>query len=96
MRGYSVGLILKRQSYIGAKNAKSGSKRNMILKKKKVHKCNLHEASKTTHSTGKDDRYEAATWYAINHTFAMGMQLIGRGGRESTKLLGMMNLPYQG
>ena len=65
-------------------------------KKRKVHKFNLHEPSKTTHSTGKDGRYEAATWYAINHTFVMGMQLIGRGGSESVKLLGLMDLPYQG
>ena len=69
---------------------------NEYDKKRKVHKFNFHETSKTTHSTGKYDRYEATTWYTINHTFVMGMQLIGRGGSESMKLLGMMDLPYQG
>ena len=30
------------------------------------------------------------------YTLILGMQLIGGGGREPTKLLGMLNLPWQG
>ena len=32
----------------------------------------------------------------VNFQWVFGMQIIGGGGRESTNLLGMLNLPWQG
>ena len=43
-----------------------------------------------------EPRYAALIWYSINFQWVFGMQLIGGGGREPTKLLGMLNIPWQG
>ena len=41
-------------------------------------------------------RYDVLKWYSINFQWVFGMQIIVGGGRESTKLLGMFNLPWKG
>ena len=46
------------------------------------------------HSSGP--RYDVLKWYSINFQWVLGMQLIRDGGRESTKILGMLNLPWKG
>ena len=46
------------------------------------------------HST--ETRYAALICYSINFQWVFRMQLIGGGGRESTKILGMLDLPWQG
>ena len=69
--------------------------------KKKQDKCPrnhhfpLHLPQQTKHhSCGP--RYAALIWYSINFQWVFGMQPIRCGGRESAKLLGMLNLPWQG
>ena len=59
------------------------------------HHLTLHISGKTKHNSS-DSRYAALKWYCINFQWVFGMQLIGSGGRESTKLLGMLNLPWNG
>ena len=56
------------------------------------HHFTLHIPQQTKyHST--ETRYTVLIWYSINFQWVLGMQLIGGGGRESTKFLGMLNLP---
>ena len=46
-----------------------------------------------------DPRYATSKWYSINFQWVFGVHIIGRGvrgGVESTKLLRMLNLPWQG
>ena len=64
-------------------------------KRLRTHHFTLCLPQKTKHNYG-DPRYEESKWYSINFQWVFGMQLIGGGGGESTKLLGMMNLPWQG
>ena len=59
------------------------------------HHFPLHLPQQTKHHS-TETRYMALIWYSINFRWVFGMQLIGSGGRESTKLLGMLNLPWQG
>ena len=59
------------------------------------HHFPLHLPQQTKHHSC-EPRYAALIWYSINFQWVFGMQLIGGGGRESTKLLGMLNLPWQG
>ena len=49
------------------------------------HHFSLHLPQKTRHHSS-DPRYAALKWYSINFQWVFGMQLIGGGGRESTKL----------
>ena len=69
--------------------------------KKKKDKClsnhhfPLHLPQQTKHHSG-ETQYSALIWYSINFQWVFGMQLVGGGGRESTKILGMLNLPWQG
>ena len=58
------------------------------------HQFNLHTPQQTINHSG-DLRYRASNWYSINFQWVFGMQIIGGGGRESTKLLGMLNLPWK-
>ena len=64
-------------------------------KRQSNHHFPLHLPQQTKHHSG-DNQYAALIWYYINFQWVFGMQLIGGGGRESTKLLGMLNLPWQG
>ena len=59
------------------------------------HQFTLHLPQQTKHHSW-DPRYAALKWYSINFQWVFGMQLIRGGGRESTKLLGILNLPWQG
>ena len=58
------------------------------------HRFPLHLSQQTKHHYG-DPQYSASKWYSINFQLVSGMQLIGEGG-GSTKLLGILNLPWQG
>ena len=59
------------------------------------HHFLIHFPEKTKHHSS-ETRYTAIKWYSINFQWVFGVQLIGGGGRESTKLLGMLNLPRKG
>ena len=59
------------------------------------HSFFLHLPEKTSRAT-KDSRYESSTWYGINYRFVCGMHLLGGGGVEAMKLLGMVDLAWQG
>ena len=59
------------------------------------HHFPLHLPQQTKHHSC-ESRYTALIWYSINLQWVFGMQLIRDGGRESTNLLGMLNLPWQG
>ena len=59
------------------------------------HHFPLHLPQQTKHFSC-ESRYTALIWYSINLQWVFGMQLIGGGGRESTKLLATLNLPWQG
>ena len=59
-----------------------------------IHQFHIHIPEKTKHHSG-DIRYEASKWCGVNLWWIFGMQLIGGGGRESTQLLGMLNIPWQ-
>ena len=59
------------------------------------HHFPLHIPQKTKHHYS-DPRYTALKWYFINFRWVFGMQLIGGGDRESTKLPGVLNLPWKG
>ena len=59
------------------------------------HHFSLHIPEKTKHNSS-DPRYAALKWYSIKFQWVSGIQLIGGGGIESTKLLGMLNLPWKG
>ena len=58
------------------------------------HHFPLHLPQQTKHHSC-EPRYAALIWYSINFQWVFRMQLIGGGGRESTKLFGMLNLPWQ-
>ena len=60
-----------------------------------IHNFPLRLPQQTKHHSG-EIQYAALVWYSINFQWVFGMQLIGGGGRESTKLLGVLNLPWQG
>ena len=68
---------------------------------KKQYKClnnhhfPLHLPHQTKHHSG-DPRYAASKWYSINLQLVFRTHIIGGGGRSSTKILGMLNLPWQG
>ena len=64
-------------------------------KQQSNHNFPLHLPQQTKHHSG-DSRYNALIWYSINIQWVFGMQQIGGGGRESTKLLGVLNLTWQG
>ena len=55
----------------------------------------LHLPEKTNHHSS-ETRYAALKWYSIYFQWVLGMKLIGGGGRESTKLLGILNPPWKG
>ena len=59
------------------------------------HNFSLHIFQQKIHHSG-DQRYSASKWYSINFQWVLGMQTIRWGRRESTELLGMSNLPWQG
>ena len=59
------------------------------------HHFQLHIPQQTKHHSSEPG-YAALIWYSINFQWVFGMQLIGCGGRESTKLFGMLNLPWKG
>ena len=59
------------------------------------HHFPLNLPQQTKHHSG-GTQYAALICYSINLQWVFGMQLIGGGGRESTKLFGMLNLPWQG
>ena len=59
------------------------------------HHFPLRLPQQTRHHYG-EPRYNALIWYSINFQWVFGMQLIGCGGRESTNLFSMLNLPWQG
>ena len=54
----------------------------------------LHLTQQTKHNSG-DPRYAESKCYSFNFQWVFGMHLIGEGWRESTKLLGMLNLHWQ-
>ena len=69
-------------------------------KKKQDKRLNNHHfplrlPQKTKHHSS-DPRYAALKLYSINFQWVFGMQLIRGGERESTKILGMLNLPWKG
>ena len=57
------------------------------------HHFPLHLPQQTKYHSC-EPRYAALIWYSINFQWVFGMQLIGGGGRESTKLIAMFNLPW--
>ena len=59
------------------------------------HHFPLHLPDKTKHHSS-ELRYTALKWYSINLQWVFRMQIIGGGGKESTKLSGMLNLPWKG
>ena len=59
------------------------------------HHFNLHITEKTKHHSS-ETHYAALKRYSIISQWVFGMQLIRGGGRESTKLLGMQNIPWKG
>ena len=69
--------------------------------KEKLDKCQsnhhfpLHLPQQTKHHTG-ETQYAALIWYSINFQWFFRIQIIRGRGRESTKLLGVLNLPWQG
>ena len=58
------------------------------------HHFSLHISQQTKHHSC-EPRYAAIIWYSINFQWVCRMQIIRGGGRESTKLFGMLNLPWQ-
>ena len=62
-------------------------------KRQNNHHFPLRLPQQTKHHSS-DSRYNELIWYSINVQWVFGMQLIGGGGKESTKLLGMLNLPW--
>ena len=61
----------------------------------KTHTFYLHEPETTSHATNKV-QHEAAKWYAINVKFVYSMHILGCGNVDAGKILGMMDLPWQG
>ena len=59
------------------------------------HQFPLHILQQSKHHT-REFRYEVSKCYSLNFQWVFGMQLIDGVGREPTKLLGMLNLPWQG
>ena len=57
------------------------------------HHFPLHLPQQTKHHSC-EPRYAALVWYSINFQWIFGMQLIRGGGRESTKLFRIFNLPW--
>ena len=51
-------------------------------------------ADKKTKHHSCQPRLAAIVWCSIKFQWVFGMQLIGGGGRESTNLFGMLNLPW--
>ena len=64
-------------------------------KKQEKRLSNHHLPQQTKHHSG-DSRYNELIWYSINFQWVFRMQLIGGGERESTKLLGVLDQPWQG
>ena len=58
------------------------------------HHFTLNLPQQTKHHSC-EPRYAAIIWYSINFQWVFRMQLIGGGGRESTKLFGVLILPWQ-
>ena len=59
------------------------------------HHFLLHIPQQTKHHYG-DPRYAESKWYSINVQCVFGMHIIGGRGIESTKLLGILNIRWQG
>ena len=59
------------------------------------HHVTLHLHHQTKHHSA-ETQYTALICYSINFQWVFRMQTIRGGGRESTKLFGMLNLPWQG
>ena len=59
------------------------------------HHFPLHLPQQIKYHSG-DSRYAASNCHSINLQSVVRVYLIGRRGIESTKLLGMLNLPSQG
>ena len=56
----------------------------------------LYLPQKTKHNS-IETFHAASKWYVINFQWVLGIYLMGGGGdRESTKRLGMLNIPWQG
>ena len=68
---------------------------NKEYKRLSNHHFPLHLPQQTKHHSC-EPRYAELIWYSINFQWVFGMQLISGGGRESTKLFGILNLPWQG
>ena len=64
-------------------------------KRQSNHHFHLHLHQQTKHHSC-EPRYAALIWYSINFQWVFGVQLIGSGGRESTNIFEMLNLPCQG
>ena len=59
------------------------------------HHFPLHLTQQTKHRSG-ETRYAALKWCIIKFQWVFKMQLIGGEGRELTKLLVVLNLPWKG
>ena len=58
------------------------------------HHFTLHLPQQTKYHSC-EPRYTALIWYSINFQWNFGKQIIGGGGRESTKLFGMLNQAWK-
>ena len=58
------------------------------------HHFPLHLPEKNKHHSS-ETRYISLKWYYINFQWVFCMQIIEGGGKESTNLLGMLNLPWK-
>ena len=52
-----------------------------------------HHLPQQTKNHSCESRYAALVWYSTNFQWVFGMQLIIGGGRKSTNLFGILNLP---
>ena len=58
------------------------------------HQFTLHIHEQTKNHYG-EIRYEASKWYGINFWWVFGIKIMGRGGREFTNLLRIINLTWE-
>ena len=70
-------------------------KYNRIKQDKRLisHHFPLHLPQQTKHHSS-EPRYAALLWFSINFQWVFSIQLVGGGGRESTKLFGVLNQPW--
>ena len=59
------------------------------------HPFRLHITQQSKHQSGWLF-YEASKWYILNFHWVFGTKVMVGGGIEPTKLLGMLNIPWQG